>query len=888
MALIVGTNGDDTLTSGSWGDTLRGGLGNDVYRINDVGDVVIENAGEGIDEVQVAYTGAYTLSSNIENATVITVGGVSLTGNALNNRLTGGSSSDTLIGGLGADTLNGGYGIDLVSYAQSSAAIIIDMNLATQRGGDAQGDVLSNIEIIDGSAHADTFIAGSMDTTFNGGAGNDLYIVSNPYSVFEKAGEGLDEVRYNGTAYAQIQLAANAEILADITANGNYLFGNDGNNTLRGGAGNDTLVGRGGADYLDGGDGYDVVVYEFFPTTGGAQGVLLDFTTGVHGGNTLAGATGDVFVNIEEFRGSDYGDTIIGSATAQFLNGGNHYNSADTLSYRHSSAVTIDLRNMTVSGGHATGDTFTGFEIFEGSAFADTIYGGTGTYSNGNTWRYGLIGGAGDDVYIVEPGTPGYSSFHVMTELVNGGRDEVRLTGQMSLYLQDNFEVLTDISAFGNALQGNSGNNTISGGAGNDTLIGLGGADHLDGGDGYDVIYYHIFQTSTPVQGVLLDFATGVHGGNTLGGANGDTFANIEEFRGSEHGDTIIGGAAAQFLNGGDHYNSADTLSYRHSSAVTIDLRNMTVSGGHATGDTFTGFEIFEGSAFADTIYGGTGTYMSGSANRYGLIGGAGDDVYIIDPGPSVSHTFHVMTELANGGRDEVRLTGQMTIALQANFELLTDVSSFGNELIGNIGANTISGGAGDDTITGAAGADYIDGGSGYDIVRLDFDGLGVGTAISINLATGVHSGNAALGDVYVNVEQFNAGNYDDTMIGGAGAEVFLGSYGWDSLDGGGGNDRLDGGYGNDRLRGGTGADVFVFAEYNGTDTISDFSVSGGDVIRLGRNMNGNGISDAATLLATALYDAGPDTVIILGRENFITLTGVLRSQLSVDDFQFV
>jgi Ca2+-binding RTX toxin-like protein len=121
---LYGDEGDDFLSSGleplpsggaSTGDsTLIGGLGNDSYEIDSLGDVVVEAAGEGIDTVTSEIS--YTLSDNFEHLILrgLTTTGV---GNSLNNVLTGGFSLEGLEGNdtlNGVGRLDGGAGNDLL------------------------------------------------------------------------------------------------------------------------------------------------------------------------------------------------------------------------------------------------------------------------------------------------------------------------------------------------------------------------------------------------------------------------------------------------------------------------------------------------------------------------------------------------------------------------------------------------------------------------------------------------------------------------------------------------------------------------------------------------------------------------------------------------------
>ena len=89
---------------------MAGGVGNDTYVVDNAGDTVTENAGEGTDAVQTAL--AYTLGANAENLTLTGSGNVNGTGNSLANVLNGNSANNTLDGRGGADTMAGGAGND--------------------------------------------------------------------------------------------------------------------------------------------------------------------------------------------------------------------------------------------------------------------------------------------------------------------------------------------------------------------------------------------------------------------------------------------------------------------------------------------------------------------------------------------------------------------------------------------------------------------------------------------------------------------------------------------------------------------------------------------------------------------------------------------------------
>ena len=117
---LMGGDGNDTLDGGTGVDGMIGGIGNDTYFVDNVGDVIVENASEGIDTVYTASN--YVLGANVEQLYLQEGGGAitgvgngemnQLVGNSFDNALDGGTNNNTLIGGGGNDTLDGGTGVD--------------------------------------------------------------------------------------------------------------------------------------------------------------------------------------------------------------------------------------------------------------------------------------------------------------------------------------------------------------------------------------------------------------------------------------------------------------------------------------------------------------------------------------------------------------------------------------------------------------------------------------------------------------------------------------------------------------------------------------------------------------------------------------------------------
>ncbi|MGI9452211.1 MAG: putative Ig domain-containing protein, partial [Geminicoccaceae bacterium] len=161
---LIGAEGDDVLDGGSSHDTLFGGAGDDTLvggsasgggKNTEIGGNDTLYGGEGFDTL-FGGDGADTLF-----------------GGADDDVLDGGIGNDRLDGGAGADIIDGGAGSDRLSYENSDQAVQVDLSLGTASGGHAEGDVISNIEQLVGSAHDDVLIDNSGSNTLSGGAGDD-------------------------------------------------------------------------------------------------------------------------------------------------------------------------------------------------------------------------------------------------------------------------------------------------------------------------------------------------------------------------------------------------------------------------------------------------------------------------------------------------------------------------------------------------------------------------------------------------------------------------------------------------------------------------------------------------------------------------------------------
>ena len=257
-------------------------------------------------------------------------------------RVRGTSLGDVLLGGsagwlngdtaievfdpdAGNDTVNGFGGWDLVRYTSSTAAITVDLRLATGQVQDGMGgvDTLIGIEGVQGSSFNDVMIGSDTNSTgfsnqesFQGRKGNDSI----------NGGSGYDEVEYSDDPSSGVVVNLTTGVAQDGWGDTDTLSNIEGvegswkADSITGSSADNRLDGRGGDDTLDGAAGSDWAEYN--QSTGAVQvNLALGTATGADGNDTL--------ISIENAAGSVYGDLLTGNAGGNSFTGGAGNDSID-------------------------------------------------------------------------------------------------------------------------------------------------------------------------------------------------------------------------------------------------------------------------------------------------------------------------------------------------------------------------------------------------------------------------------------------------------------------------------------------------------------------------------------------------------------------------------
>ncbi|RVG88661.1 calcium-binding protein [Sinorhizobium meliloti] len=313
------------------------------------------------------------------------------------------------------------------------------------------------------------------------------------------------------------------------------ISGRGGNDILNGNDGDDTITGGEGDDTYDGGNGFDTLSFQdAYGAPSATQGISLNATNG-----TVTDQFGfsETFQNFEEYRGTQFSDTINGSSGSEsFMGlGGRDKISGgagvDTIRYDRdfqlggTKGVNVNLTTGVATDGFGSQDTIAGIENVRGTGLKDTI---TGNFASNflrsfagadtlNGWGGGdtMRGGAGDDIYYVD------NTGDIVDENQDSGAGIDTVRSSISFDLSDTASVKGGVerlsllgnsaingtgNALGNGLTGNAAVNTLDGAAGNDQINGGLGNDTLIGSAGLDTFVFNSALNSASNVDTISDF----------------------------------------------------------------------------------------------------------------------------------------------------------------------------------------------------------------------------------------------------------------------------------------------------------------------------------------------------------------------------------------------
>jgi len=539
---LYGYNGADLLIGGARSNLIFGGAGSDVLigrgSIGSYGDSLSGDAGSDLYLFNPGDLKAY-LNEAVE---------------------TGGSDIDTLSfgGGIRPEDLDAMVGFEDYGDGTSSAWFEIRLRSTGETIGTSLQDVyyddLGNLVTENRRIERIQFLGSGNDQVFNLNglltardaelrAGYDPY---NPTFIPLFRPEDLTTYNLTGTVpFAREDLArqyattgsvpltpltsgditgtAGADTLTG-TSGDDLIYGLAGNDTLNGNAGNDLLDGGTGADTMNGGTGNDTYIVDNASdivteslSTGGIDTILSSVTRTLGSNQENLTLTGTNAIN---GTGNSLANVIIGNNANNTLNGGSGNDRMegglgdDTYTVAQAGDIVIEnpgegidkinssvtytlspnVENLTLTGTTAINGTGNSLDnVLIGNSANNTLTGGAGDdLLDGKGGSDTMIGGTGDDTYVVSVSTD------IVTENANEGTDTVQTA--ISYTLGANIENLT-LTGSGNAagtgntldnvLTGNTGANTLTGNAGADTLDGKQGNDTLNGGIGSDTYIFN-------------------------------------------------------------------------------------------------------------------------------------------------------------------------------------------------------------------------------------------------------------------------------------------------------------------------------------------------------------------------------------------------------------
>ncbi|RYY80513.1 MAG: matrixin family metalloprotease [Moraxellaceae bacterium] len=609
-----------------------------------------------------------TLSPEKIGAVIFNDSGIIITGNNLNNFIYGGKGVDAIYGGSGDDLLNGGLNNDILSGGTGSDIL---------QGGDGE-------DILDGGLDEDILQGGNgVDIyRFDSTSGID-HIVDNDQSIIVLNGINSDSVSLsienndltidygsqNKIIISNYQNTINKIIFNNIEWDSNTVILNI-KQVVKGSSSNDILMSKNNPEYIYGLDGDDEIY-------------------GGSGDSIYGGGGNDILETSYKNNIKAFGE-----------NGNDHFNS-------------YGATNAQLNGGD--GDDY--FKIGTGGYLYEGVYaeGGLGydIYDISNEKNKITNGVTISDEDGLGKIYMNYSVIWANIQGMSGNLDNTRLdaqydysSGTLSYYYFgelsfqfNNIYSEADIQRIGNldiSVDGATYSGGVVFGVTEDKLLRLikGTSTELSYTDNDDII--------NDIMGSNLSNRIYAKAGNdkiTVGSQNYIIYA--------DEGDDLV--------------NAAGGIIYGGTGKDTINITNNGHGYGDEGNDVLTGHGFFYGGEGNDILIANNeGAYMDGGLGADHLVGGLGDDIFVIDEFDTFEETdpeggydilinYSQDIDLSNNNFEAVTLGGT------GNFNVKGD--EFDNELIGNDGDNLLEGRQGNDSLEGGAGNDILDGGIGADIL---------------------------------------------------------------------------------------------------------------------------------------------------------------------------
>jgi Ca2+-binding RTX toxin-like protein len=825
LTLLEENEAPDTLIGGAGSDSLVGR-----YFVNDYYDYASYADAAGAVTVNMQTGRGFETGGAVD--TLVGIGGVigsafgdSMRGSNADDELSGEGGNDTLTGGPGGiDLLDGGAGSGDLIYFEGAAisvalygayadpaAIESPHGASVNRGGTFIASAMG-FEIFQATSGNDTVDVLGTGTgsplLFDGAAGNDVV------QVFSFSALPLFFVDYrSGTAASGVTVDLAAGFGLDRYGGTDILIGvtNAGGSTFA-----DTLLGTGadnnfrpydGQDSVDGGSGIDMVDY-----TGAAGAVSVNLDVGR--GYNAFGGDADTLISIENARGGDGADTLLGSGGDNLLAGGAGSDSLvaaagnDTVDYSTATgAVTVNLNTNRAQDGLGGTDSLSGFEAASGANFDDSLFGsgssesfyglagddtifggGANDLLDGGRGADSLSGGDGHDTLYASSGASTSYSVVPLIDVLSGGNGDDALLGASGYTFGSAPVMLADGGNGNDTLVASFGSDTLLGGAHDDSIVGNGGLDSILGGAGNDAISFSSVGSATILGEANNDTITGEpyfsYDAVLVSGGDGDDLIRVQTANVSMTVDGLGGSDTLEplslpifspFAEGADAIGADEFLA----SEAPISLTNVT------------GIEAINLGASGATLLLSVAIIQEVSGSGSLAIYGSGESsVTFSDSGWVQGPTINGMITFTNG-----------TVSLTASQSLVgggDDGPTEGNDILSGTGSadqldglggdDQLSGLGGNDTLNGGTGADTKDGGSGNDLFYVDnpldlvFELPGDGSETIIT------SVSYALPD---NVEQIVIadGVTGITITGSSGADVIIGNGRANTFNGGAGDD---------------------------------------------------------------------------------------------------